>query len=206
MQSKRQGEHHSILAHFNAGMDMHELLALNHELDPDSLGANPHILVPRGRVSDTDRLVLHNMKTRRYRTYAAKQNESIDDIISARNITREEVKGLNPDVDLGNLADHEIIKLPAHKYSPHEQHEMQGTLGGPEALTPGSWLANTLTAGVAPVAKPSRGQRPLCASEACRLGWLQFFCLWSGRSSTVSGAQTTLPRTGLLVSGCEGGR
>lgn len=155
------------------GLDMHELLALNHELDPEQLDGNPSILVPQGSVSDSDRMVLANMKARRYRTYAVKRNESILDIIDSRNIAREEVDALNPEVDLENMAEHEIIKLPAHKYSPYEQHEMHGTLGDPQTLSPGGWLTNTLIAGL--------------------LG-MTLYCIWLYRQSRRARAAAELER------------
>lgn len=100
-------------------------------------------------MSDEDRLILKNMKERRYRTYAVRGNETIEDIMDARNITWSEVENLNPDTDLDNLKSREIIKLPAQKYSAHEQHEMQGTFGSPKVFHLGSVLMDSLLAGIA---------------------------------------------------------
>lgn len=94
--------------------------------------------------------ILDNMKARRYRTYAAKSSESIQEILESRQISREEFESLNPEVDPDNLADHEIIKLPAHKYSPHEQLEMHGSLGRPQTFSLSNWVVNGFIIGTSP--------------------------------------------------------
>lgn len=86
------------------------------------------------------------MISRSYRTYAVKEGETIDTIIESRRISMEEVDKLNPGSDLDNLAPREIIKLPAHRYSAHEEYESHGLLGN-RILKPGGWFANTLIAG-----------------------------------------------------------
>lgn len=101
-------------------------------------------------MSEQDRLVLKNMMERKYRTYAVRGHESIDDIIEARQLTLSEVEALNPGTDLDDLKPREIIKLPAHKYSAHEEYEMQGSLGSSQTFHLGSLLMNSLFAGVAP--------------------------------------------------------
>lgn len=100
-------------------------------------------------MSEDDRLILKHMKERRYRTYAVQRHETIEDIIEARQIEWSEVENLNPGSDLDNLKAREIIKLPAHKYSAHEQYEMQGSLGSSQAFHVGSLLTNSLAAGSA---------------------------------------------------------
>ena len=98
-------------------------------------------------MSEEDKLVLKNMKERRYRTYAVRRHETIEDIIEARQLGWSEVEALNPGTDLDNLTAREIIKLPAHKYSAHEQYEMQGSLGSSQTFHIGSLLMNSLFAG-----------------------------------------------------------
>lgn len=98
-------------------------------------------------MSEADRLVLKNMMERKYRTYAVRGHESIEDIMEARQMEWSEVEALNPGTDLENLKPREIIKLPAHKYSAHEEYEMQGSLGSSQTFHVGSVLMNTLLAG-----------------------------------------------------------
>ena len=100
--------------------------------------------------SHDDRLILENMTSRSYRTYAVKEGESIDGIISSRGISREEVDELNPGSDLDSLAARVVIKLPAHKYSAREEHELHGGLGL-HTLRPGTWFSNTVIAGIPPL-------------------------------------------------------
>ena len=99
-------------------------------------------------MSAEDKLILKNMKERRYRTYAVRGHETIEDIMEARDIEWSEVEALNPELDLDNLQSREIIKLPAHKYSSHEQYEMQGAFGSPRTFHVGSLLMNSLLAGM----------------------------------------------------------
>ena len=80
------------------------MLALNHELNPEDIKQGRTILVPQGQLSAQDRAVLDSMKSRRYRTYAVKRNETIEDIIGSRGIELEEVEDLNPETDLDSLA------------------------------------------------------------------------------------------------------
>ena len=98
-------------------------------------------------MSEGDRLILKNMIERKYRTYAVQRHETIEDIMEARQLELSEVEALNPGTDLDDLKAREIIKLPAQKYSAHEQYEMQGTLGSPQAFHIGSVLMNSVLAG-----------------------------------------------------------
>ena len=98
-------------------------------------------------MSEGDRLILKNMIERKYRTYAVQGHETIEDIMQARQLEMSEVEALNPGTDLDDLKAREIIKLPVHKYSAHEQYEMQGTFGSPQAFHIGSVLMNSVLAG-----------------------------------------------------------
>lgn len=98
-------------------------------------------------MSEGDRLILKNMIERKYRTYAVQGHETIEDIIEARQIGWAEVEALNPDTDLDDLKARDIIKLPANKFSAHEQHEMQGAFGSPQTFHIGSVLMNSVLAG-----------------------------------------------------------
>lgn len=106
-------------------------------------------------MSEGDRLILKNMIERKYRTYAVQGHETIEDIMQARQLEWSEVEGLNPGTDLDDLKPREIIKLPAHKYSAHEQYEMQGTFGSPQAFHVGSVLMNSVLAGKLPRSQKS---------------------------------------------------
>ena len=79
-----------------AGIERQQLLALNHEMKPEDITQGRTILVPQGQLSAQDRAVLDSMKSRRYRTYVVKRNETIEDVIGSRGIELEEVEDLKP--------------------------------------------------------------------------------------------------------------
>lgn len=103
-------------------------------------------IIVQDPLSKEDRQILEHMIARKYRTYAVKEGETIESIISSRDISREEVEKLNPGSKLDSLETREVIKLPSHKYSSREEYELHGTLGM-KIFKPGGWLANTLIAG-----------------------------------------------------------
>ena len=68
-------------------------------MNVSSLDEGVTILIPSAKLSDRDREIIDGIG-RRYRTYPVRKGETVEDIISARGITMEELKRLNPDVDL----------------------------------------------------------------------------------------------------------
>jgi hypothetical protein len=84
-------------------MDVKRLIKLNHELDANNVAEGQTILVPVGKLSDRDRLILDGMGQGRYRTYPIRKGEKLDEVLSKRGISMEEFKKLNPDVNPDNV-------------------------------------------------------------------------------------------------------
>eukprot|EP00884_Botryococcus_braunii_P020490 jgi/Botrbrau1/7124/Bobra.0143s0004.1 len=131
-----------------------ELLALNHDINEKALKAGQTIILPANKLSKRDKEILAGIGKGKYRTYPARAGETINDIISKRNISRAEVDALNPDVNLNKLSANQIIKLPANKYTVREREMLQGTANAPaEFFAPGNAFSNSiivvLVAGVA---------------------------------------------------------
>jgi len=60
------------------------------------------ILLPAEKLSVRDKEIVGGIG-RGYRTYPVRKGESIDDIMSKRHITMDEMRRLNPDIDLDKL-------------------------------------------------------------------------------------------------------
>ena len=87
-----------------AEIKFEELVALNHDINPDSLVEGQTILLPGGKLSARDREILAGIGPATYRTYPVREGETIQDVIEKRDITRAEMEALNPGVDLDKLA------------------------------------------------------------------------------------------------------
>ena len=81
-----------------------ELVALNHDMNPDSLVEGQTILLPGGKLSSRDREILAGIGPSTYRTYPVREGEALQDIMEKRNITRSEMDALNPGIDLDHLS------------------------------------------------------------------------------------------------------
>lgn len=81
-----------------------ELVALNHDMNPDSLVEGQTILLPGGKLSSRDREILAGIGPATYRTYPVREGEVLQDIMEKRNITRTEMEALNPGVNLDKLS------------------------------------------------------------------------------------------------------
>lgn len=82
-----------------ADIDLNQLIKLNHEIDPNNVQPDQTILVPVGKLSERDRLILDGMGKGKYRTYPMRKGEKLSDVLSKRNITLKEFEDLNPGVD-----------------------------------------------------------------------------------------------------------
>jgi len=80
-----------------------QLTHLNHDRNPENLKEGQTILLPAGKLSYRDKEILAGIGSGNYRTYPVRKNETIDDIISKRNIPRAEVDALNQGVNLSKL-------------------------------------------------------------------------------------------------------
>lgn len=104
-----------------------ELVALNHDMNPDSLVEGQTILLPGGKLSSRDREILAGIGPATYRTYPVREGEALQDIMEKRNITRSEMDALNPGIDLDHLSTDQVLKLPAGKYTVREREMMTGS-------------------------------------------------------------------------------
>ena len=83
---------------------MGQLTKLNHDRNPEDLKEGQTILLPAGKLSFRDKEILAGIGSGNYRTYPVRKSETIEDIISKRNITRAEVDVLNQGVNLNKLS------------------------------------------------------------------------------------------------------
>jgi LysM repeat protein len=82
-----------------ADMELKRLIKLNHEIDPNNVTEGQTIVVPVGKLSERDRLILDGMGQGRYRTYPIRKGEKLEEVLSKRGITMEEFEKLNPEVN-----------------------------------------------------------------------------------------------------------
>jgi len=96
------------------------------------------ILLPAGKLSKRDNEIIEGItKINEPRIYPTRKGESIMDIIDARNIQFEDVKKLNPGVNLGTFNNGEKLKLPPGKYTVREREMLQGCgILPPETVNP----------------------------------------------------------------------
>ena len=113
------------------------------------------ILLPAGKLSARDKDIIDGItKINQPRIYPTRKGESIMDIIEPRGIAFEDVKKLNPGVNLGTFNKGEKLKLPPGKYTVREKEMLQGCgILPPESVNPLQFLftknALYLLAGVA---------------------------------------------------------
>lgn len=86
-----------------AEIEVGQLTKLNHDRNPEDLKEGQTILLPAGKLSFRDKEILAGIGSGNYRTYPVRKSETIEDIISKRNITRAEVDVLNQGVNLNKL-------------------------------------------------------------------------------------------------------
>ena len=85
------------------------------------------ILLPAGKLSARDKDIIDGItKINQPRIYPTRKGESIMDIIEPRGIAFEDVKKLNPGVNLGTFTNGEKLKLPPGKYTVREKEMLQG--------------------------------------------------------------------------------
>ena len=96
------------------------------------------ILLPAGKLSARDSQIIDGItKINQPRVYPTRKGESIMDIIEPRQIAFEDVKKLNPGVNLGTFNKGEKLKLPPGKYTTREKEMLQGCgILPPETVNP----------------------------------------------------------------------
>lgn len=121
----RQGDTLSSIAE-KRDIDLNQLIKLNHEIDVNNVRADQTILVPVGKLSERDRMILDGMGKGKYRTYPIRKGEKLSDVLSKRNISLKEFEDLNPGVDPDRIQDNMIINLPRNKYTAREREMLTG--------------------------------------------------------------------------------
>jgi len=82
------------------GFAADDLLKLNHNLNiKDKVEEGTRILLPADVLSEHDKEIIAGIGGR-YRTYPVRKGETVEDIISARGITMEELELLNPELNV----------------------------------------------------------------------------------------------------------
>eukprot|EP01023_Acetabularia_acetabulum_P039999 TRINITY_DN3865_c0_g2_i3.p3 TRINITY_DN3865_c0_g2~~TRINITY_DN3865_c0_g2_i3.p3 ORF type:complete len:210 (+),score=47.37 TRINITY_DN3865_c0_g2_i3:143-772(+) len=110
------------------GFTVEELLSLNDQINPDFLVEGQTLIVPAGKLSSRDKDILEGIGPSSYRTYPVRAGENIQDIISKRGISMEEIEQLNPEADFSKkLEEGQIIKLPPNKFTVREKEMMLGS-------------------------------------------------------------------------------
>lgn len=75
---------------------------MNPDLDPAKVKDGQTILLPAAQLSKRDKEILDGIGAG-YRLYPVRAGEALNDIISKRNITLDELKSLNVDIDVTKL-------------------------------------------------------------------------------------------------------
>ncbi len=108
-------------------MSVDEIMKNNKKKDGDAIKVGDTILLPAGKLSSRDTEIIDGIeKINQPRVYPTRKGESIMDIIEPRNIAFEDVKKLNPGVNLGTFNNGEKLKLPPGKYTVREREMLQG--------------------------------------------------------------------------------
>ena len=123
-----------------AEIKFEELLALNHDMNPDSLVEGQTILLPGGKLSLRDREILAGIGPATYRTYPVREGEVLQDIMEKRNITRSEMEALNPGINLDKL-ESELSCLCHCHLAPHDAAAFANTCCCSNHSTPGAEAA-----------------------------------------------------------------
>ena len=80
-----------------------ELVGMNPDLTGQKVTEGQTILLPANKLSARDKEILGGIEQGNYRMYPVRKGESLDDIMSRRGITLEEMQSLNPGTDLQHL-------------------------------------------------------------------------------------------------------
>lgn len=84
-------------------MSVDELVGMNPDVAGQKVTEGQTILLPASKLSARDKEILGGIEQGNYRMYPVRKGETLDDIMSRRGITMEEMQSLNPGVDLQHL-------------------------------------------------------------------------------------------------------
>uniref|UniRef100_A0A7S0UNS3 LysM domain-containing protein n=1 Tax=Polytomella parva TaxID=51329 RepID=A0A7S0UNS3_9CHLO len=110
------------------GLTVDQIRSLNHSLvsSTEKISEGHTILLPASRLSVRDKEILEGMGTT-YRIYPIRGDETISEVMSKRGINRAEIVALNPGVDLDNIKENQLIKLPVNKFTVREREMLIGS-------------------------------------------------------------------------------
>lgn len=97
----------------SAGFTVQQIVNINPDIDPDSVEEGQTILLPAGNLSSRDKEILEGIGTV-YRIYPVRNGESLEDIITKRSITRDEMSSMNPGANLDKLKGRSCMQACTH--------------------------------------------------------------------------------------------
>ena len=111
------------------GLLEEDVRSLNkHIMKLDNLKAGQTILIPGGKLSDRDKLIISGIEKNGVRHYPVRKGETLADIISKRKISVQEIASLNPDLNVNNkLRPGMELLLPADKFTVREKEALEGS-------------------------------------------------------------------------------
>lgn len=108
------------------GLTQQQIVSINPDVKRAGVKAGQTILLPAGTLSVRDREILEGIGSV-YRVYPVRKGEELADIIGKRSITREEIKALNPGVNVDRLKEGQLLKMPAGKFTVREREMLIGS-------------------------------------------------------------------------------
>eukprot|EP00775_Hariotina_reticulata_P004805 gene4804-5053_t len=130
------------------GLTVQQVVSINPDVKPDAVGAGQTILLPAGTLSSRDREILEGIGSV-YRVYPVRKGENLSDIISKRQISKQEMSGLNPGVNLdklkGSLFDPILTRLSLLPLADYKHalvpQQLQLAHNGTDMIDGPSWAA-----------------------------------------------------------------
>ncbi len=150
-----------------------DIKKLNSDVDLSKLPEGTTILIPANKLSARDKEILDGIGPKSYRLYPVRKGEKIADIMIKRGILRTEMEQLNPGINLDRIkgvlfyiwpvcktcclrrpkhlrSEHQILKLPANKFTKREKEMLTGSgLVPPEFFASGKAYGFGFVAGTA---------------------------------------------------------
>lgn len=108
------------------GFTVKQIVSCNPGINPDNIKEGQTILLPGEHLSIRDKEILSGIGPT-YRIYPVRKGEVIDDIITKRKITVEEMESLNPGIRLDKLHENQLLKLPSGKFTVREREMLIGS-------------------------------------------------------------------------------
>lgn len=107
-------------------MTVDQVLEFNVDLNPADFKEGVTILLPADKLSARDKEILDGIGVN-FRLYPVRGGETMADIMGKRNISKEEMMALNPDLNLNKVKEHQMLKLPIDKYTVREREMLIGS-------------------------------------------------------------------------------